>query len=143
MMQFMRASSTKSVRKTKAIDRPFDESILNRARAIASQYKIVLESERDGGFVSRALEMPECIGIGKTAGQCVTATRELLISAIATMLEMNDVPPSPTTGQVRDEHIDVQVSSEEKLLFEDAARSRGFRAVADFVRSTTLSTLRR
>ena len=64
--------------------------------------------------------------------------RESLTTAVATILESGQVPPSPASEQKRSEQINIRVTAEEKLLLEEAARSRGFRGLGDFVRSASL-----
>lgn len=140
----MSGSSKKSARKRSgAIDRPFDPRVLARASALAAQYKILLEPDAEAGFAGRALEMPECVGVGKTADQCVSATRDVLTSGIATMLEAGDVPPMPSAQGLRQQQINIRVTPEEKLMLEEAARSKGFRGISDFVRSATFASLGR
>ena len=124
------------------IDRAFDVTILRRATELAQSYKIVLEPDPDEGFVGRVLEAPQWIGVGRTPDACVNETREIAISAVATMLEAGEAPPTPATQNLRSEQINIRVTAEEKLRLEEAARSKGFRGISDFVRSTTLSNLR-
>jgi predicted RNase H-like HicB family nuclease len=139
----MRNSSKKhAVKKNLPIDRPFDPKVLEKARRLAAQYRIVLEQDPDEGFVGTALELPLCIGTGKTPDACVEDTREILVSAIATMLEDGQTPPAPSSEKLRQEQINIRVTSEEKLLLETAAQSRGFRGISDFIRSTTLAAVR-
>ncbi len=133
--------SAKSRNSSKAIDRPFDAAVLKRARAIAEQYQIILHFE-DGEYYGRGLEMPYVMNDGKTPDACVRATRESLTIAIATLLEAGDVPPAPASEGKRTEQVNVRLTSEEKLLLEEAARSRGFRGLGDFVRSTALALTR-
>jgi hypothetical protein len=75
---------------------------------------------------------------GKTPDNCVQATRQALTTAVATLLESGQIPPSPASEHKRSEQINIRVTPEEKLLLEEAARSRGFRGIGDYVRSTTL-----
>ena len=134
--------SAKSKRLLKvAIDRPFDAGVLKRARAIAEQYQIVLHSE-DGEYYGRGLEMPYVMNDGRTADACVRATRQSLTIAVATLLEAHGVPPTPASEGKRTEQVNVRLTPEEKLLLEEAARSRGFRGLGDFVRSTALARSR-
>ncbi len=132
----------KRARKKDRLDRDFDPRILQRAREIAKQYRIVLEPDAEEVFVGTALEMPECVGTGKTADACVRETREVIVSAIATMLEMEETPPAPASQQQRSEQINIRVTPEERMLLEAAARRKGFRGISDFVRSTTLLSVR-
>ena len=131
------SAKSKSSSKT-AVDRPFDATVLKRARTIAEQYQIILQFE-DGEYYGRGLEMPYVMNDGKTPDACVRATRESLAVAVATLLEAGDVPPAPASEGKRTEQVNVRLTPEEKLLLEEAARSRGFRGLGDFVRSTALS----
>jgi predicted RNase H-like HicB family nuclease len=131
--------SAKSKSSSKApIDRPFDQGVLQRARAIAEQYQIILQFE-DGEYYGRGLEMPFVMNDGKTPDSCVRATRESLALAVATLLENDEAPPAPASEGKRTEQVNVRLTPEEKLLLEEAARNRGFRGLGDFVRSTALS----
>ena len=131
--------SAKSKSSSKAsVDRPFDPAVLKRARAIAEQYQIILQFE-DGEYYGRGLEMPYVMNDGKTPDACLRATRESLTIAVATLLEAGDVPPTPAREGKRTEQVNIRLTPEEKLLMEETARSRGFRGLGDFVRSTALS----
>jgi predicted RNase H-like HicB family nuclease len=129
--------SGKLTKSRKAIDRPFDQGILERAREIAASYQIILQFE-DGEYYGRGLEMPFVMNDGKTPDQCVRATREALATAVATLIESGEIPPSPASQNKRTEQINVRVTPEEKLFLEEAARSRGFRGIGDYVRSNSL-----
>jgi predicted RNase H-like HicB family nuclease len=131
----------KSKKQSKAIDRPFAAGILRKAREIAESYQIVLHQE-DGEYYGRSVELPNVMNDGKTPDECVEATRDILTTAIAYMLECGQVPPSAATEQKRTEQINVRVTAEEKLILEEAARSKGFRGLSDFVRSASLQSLR-
>ncbi|HEX4125730.1 MAG TPA: type II toxin-antitoxin system HicB family antitoxin [Tepidisphaeraceae bacterium] len=122
----------------KKIDRPFPPAILERARRIAADYQIILQTE-DGEYYGRGLELPFVMSDGKTPDECVRATREALAVAIATALEAGKSPPSPASRRQRTEQINIRVSPEEKLLLEEAARSSGFRGISDYVRTASLS----
>ena len=124
------------------LDRPFDPPILRRAREIASQYRIILEPNEEVGYMGNSIEMPNVWGDGKTPDACVRETREVLISVIATMLERGEVVPIPGNDEQRTEQVNIRVTPTEKRVLEEAARSKGFRGISDFVRSTTLSNVR-
>jgi predicted RNase H-like HicB family nuclease len=128
-------------KQSKAIDRPFAAGVLRKARAIAESYQIVLHQE-DGEYYGRSVELPNVMNDGKTPDECVEATRDILTTAIAYMLECGQVPPPASTEQKRTEQINVRVTSEEKLILEEAARSKGFRGLSDFLRSVSLQSLR-
>jgi len=137
--EIMSGKSKKQSRKK--LDRPFDPEILRKARTIADKYQIILNFS-DGEYFGRALEMPFVMNDGKTPDACVEATRDILTSAIAVMLEDGQTPPAPASDAERTEQNNIRVTSEEKFMLEEAARSRGFRGISDFVRSTTLNSLR-
>ena len=128
----------KSQNSRKALDRPFNSEVLDRARRIAAHYQIILNFE-DGEYFGRGLEMPFVMGDGKTPDACVTATREALVVAVATSLEGGKIPPTPASENKRTEQINVRVTQEEKLLLEQAARTHGFRGIGDCVRNRRLS----
>jgi predicted RNase H-like HicB family nuclease len=130
--------SSKSAKRSKAIDRPFDPEVLRRARKIADSYQIVLHYE-DGEYYGRGLELPNVINDGKTPDECVTATRDILTTAVAYMLETGETPPPPASGKKRTEQINVRLTTEERLLLEEAARNKGFRGISDFVRIASLT----
>jgi predicted RNase H-like HicB family nuclease len=135
-----RSSATKAPKGR--IDRPFTPEILARAKEIAARYTVLLQPEPGLGYLGRGLEFPHAMGDGRTPDECVSNTRDAFVAAVATMLEAGEVPPGPASNQNRTEQINVRVTAEEKLLLEEAARSKGFRGIGDFVRSTSLSTLR-
>lgn len=123
------------------LDRPFDPRILEQAKQTALQYRLILEPNEEVGFLGTSVEMPLVFGDGPTPDVCVRETREALISAIATMLEKGEIPPPPSSEDLRSEQVNIRLTPREKLLLEEAARSKGFRGVSDFVRATTLSSV--
>jgi predicted RNase H-like HicB family nuclease len=132
-------TSAKSKSSSASIDRPFDPALLKRARAIANGYQIILHFE-DGLYYGRGLELPTTMNHGKTPDACVKATRDILTTAVAYMLESGQAPPAPASENKRTEQINVRLTPEEKLTLEEAARSKGYRGVSDFVRSASLSS---
>jgi predicted RNase H-like HicB family nuclease len=114
---------------------------LRRAQKIADNYQIVIHSE-DGEYYGRGLEMPFVMSDGKTPDECVRATRDALTAAVAYLLESGKTPPPPASENARNEQVNIRLTTEEKLLLEEAARSRGFRGISDYVRSASLSNLR-
>lgn len=128
--------SKSSSAKNRALDRPFDPKIIERARAIVSRYRIVLEPHEKLGYIGSAIEMPNGFADGKTPEQCVAATREALTFAVATMIEMGKRPPVDR-GQ-RSMQVNIRLTAHEKLILEDAAARRGFRGISDFLRTAAL-----
>jgi len=114
--------------------------LLKRARQIAEQYRIIIRHE-DGEYYGQALELPGAMNDGKTPAECLENTIEIVTTTIATMLERGEIPPLPASDERRDEQVNVRLSKLEKLTFEEAARSRGFRGLSDFMRAATLSSV--
>jgi hypothetical protein len=77
---------------------------------------------------------------GKTPGECLENTIDMVTTTVATLLERGEIPPLPSSDDRRDEQVNVRLSKLEKLTFEEAARSRGFRGVSDFMRAAALSS---
>jgi predicted RNase H-like HicB family nuclease len=124
------------------VDRPFDPTLLKRAQSVAAQYRIILESDPDVGFIGHGLELPNVFADGPTPSDCVKAVREALAATVATMLEQGSRPPAPAREGLRQTQLNIRVSAEEKLVLEDAARRHGFRGVSDYVRSAALDHAR-
>jgi predicted RNase H-like HicB family nuclease len=123
-------------------DRPFAAAVLRQAKDLARKYRLIHEPNEDLGFMGTSIEMPLVFGDGRTPDACVHETREALVSAIATMLENGETPPAPSSEDLRTEQVNIRLTPGEKLLLEEAARSKGFRGVSDFVRTTTLTNIR-
>ena len=138
-MKLKRSSKPKKT-KTLAPDRPFDPAIWRKATEIAKGYSIVIRPEPEvGGFLGRGVEFPNAFGDGPTEQECMASTREGLTLVVATLLENGEVPPSPASEDRRDEQVNVRLSKFEKIVLEDAAQSRGFRGISDFMRATALA----
>jgi len=58
---------------------------------------------------------------------------------VAYMLEIGETPPPPASDQKRTEQVNVRLTTEEKLVLEEAAHSSGFRGISDFVRTASLA----
>jgi predicted RNase H-like HicB family nuclease len=114
--------------------------VLRRARQIAEAYCILVRHE-DGEYYGQALELPGVMNDGKTPAECLEKTLDIVTTTVATILERGEIPPLPASDQRRDEQVNVRLSKLEKLTFEEAARSRGFRGLADFMRSATMSSV--
>jgi predicted RNase H-like HicB family nuclease len=116
---------------------PFSQEIWTTACTIAAQYQITLWEE-DGEYYAHGVEMPSVMADGKTPDACVSEIRQAMKAAVATMLEMGDVPPAPIGDQNRTEQVNVRLSPAEKMILAATAKSRGFRGVADYVRARVL-----
>ena len=121
------------------IDQAFDPAILERARQIASRYRVVTEATREGGFLGWSLEMPSTLAEGASAEECVRNTYEALGWAVAELLESGERPPVPHSEQPkRTTQINIRVTPEEKLLMEEKSRHWGFKGLSDFIRALIL-----
>lgn len=122
----------------KAPDRPFDPTVLAKARQIAEQYQIVLKFEDDEWY-GHGLELPGARGDGRTAAAAVADTREALVTMVAYMIEEGEPVPSPASEGNRSVQINIRVTPEEKTVLESRARARGFRGLSDFIRTSVLA----
>jgi predicted RNase H-like HicB family nuclease len=120
------------------IGKPFDATLLARAREIAADYQVVMWSE-GADYVGRGVELPMTFGDGRTPDQCMKQTREALAVTVAYMLEQGETPPPPASGERRTEQISVRVGAEEKLRLETLARQHGFKGVGDDLRARGLA----
>ncbi len=127
----------KSKSSNQALDRPFEKTILARAKEIVSQYKIVLEFEDDEWY-GHGLELPGAHGDGKTPQAAVADTREAMTGVVAYMLEEGEEPPAPAREGNRSVQINIRVTPEEKAVLENKSRAKGFRGLSDFIRAAAL-----
>ena len=121
-----------------AIDRPFDQRVLQKARQIAGQYRVVIEPAGRAGYIGWSIEMPGAMGDGKTPAACIESTYKSVEFGVAVMLEAGQVPPAPSCKRRRNRQINVRVSAEEKIILDEAAQQRGFQGISDFLRSVAL-----
>ena len=120
------------------IERPFDVKVLQTARQIASQYRVVIEPAGRAGYIGWSIEMPGAMADGKTPAACIEATYQSVEVGVAAMLEAGQVPPTPSYKRRRNSQINVRVSAEEKIILDEAAQQRGFQGISDFLRSVAL-----
>ncbi len=132
------ARSRNSNSRGKHLDRPFGKDVLVRARAIAEQYKIIVEFE-DGDWYGHGLELPTAFGDGRTVQAAVADTREALVTAVAFMLEKGQTPPAPAREGNRSMQVNVRLAPEEKAMLESKAKAKGFRGLSDFIRASVLT----
>jgi predicted RNase H-like HicB family nuclease len=83
------SSGKKRPSNRRACDRPFEPTLLRRAREIADRYHITLHFE-DGDYYGRAVEMPDVMNDGKTPDECIENTRQILTTVIAYQLEKGE-----------------------------------------------------
>ena len=133
----MLKKSAKSLR-TQDNARPFDPAVLRHARKIAEQYRIVLEVNEELGYIGSSIELPSVFADGKSPDECVSAAREALSIAVATMLEQGQEPPTPAAKGLRKAQVNVRLSADERFRLQEAARKLGFKGLGDFIRATAL-----
>src|SRR4051812_44177581 len=126
------SAKSKSSRKVPALDRPYDKALWEKAKALAGQYKIVLEFE-EGDWYGWGLELPTAFGDGKTVQAAVADTRAALTLAVAYMMEKRQTPPAPAREGNRSVQVNVRLSPEEKAILESKAKAKGFRGLSDFI----------
>ncbi len=114
--------------------KPFAKKVEAEAKRFAEAYDMVLRVE-DGEWYGHALEYPEAMGDGKTPAACIKATRAALVAAVATMIEAGQRPPAPARKGVRDQQVNIRLTSEEKVLMETSASNKGFQGLSDFLRT--------
>ena len=124
--------------KLKKLNKPFNKTVLATAKKIAEKYEVIISSEK-GEWYGRGLEMPNVFGDGKTPDECVTNTREGLISAVAHLLEQGEVIPAPASKGKRSEQVNIRLTAEEKVILGASAKSKGFQGLADFIRAKALT----
>src|SRR5579862_5122709 len=106
-----KSKSSHRERTAKAPNRPFGPKIVERARAIARQYQVIVSwEEEDQLFLGRGLELPHAYEDGRTPGECVEKTHEMFVSVVAWMLEKGDVPPPPASEGKRTEQVNLRLS---------------------------------
>jgi predicted RNase H-like HicB family nuclease len=134
-------NSSKSGTKSKALNKPFKESIVRKAKKIVADYRIILERNERLGFIGTSVEIPTVFADAKTPEKCYKAIQEALMVAVATMIECGQRPPQPASMGLRTEQVNVRLTAEEKLLFANAAMNLGFKGISDFIRSTALNNV--
>jgi predicted RNase H-like HicB family nuclease len=95
----------------------------------------------DGEYYGRGLEVL-AMNDGKTPDECIQNVRDTLVTAVAAMLEKGEVPPAPASEERRSEQVNVRLSVEEKLALGNAASSRGYKGISDFVRTAAIAATR-
>ena len=123
-----------ATRNTKRLDRPFDAAVWSEAERLVSQYQVILHCE-EGHWYGRGLEFPKVFADGDTADECVAGTRQAMQGVVAFLIESGKSPPAPAREGTRHQQVNVRLTAEERLLFESAARRKGFAGLSDFFRS--------
>lgn len=134
-------NSSKSGTKSKALNKPFKESIVRKAKKIVADYRIILERNERLGFIGSSVELPTVFADAKTPEKCYRTVEDALMAAVATMIECGQRPPQPASAGRRTEQVNVRLTAEEKLLFTNAAMNLGFKGISDFIRNTALNNV--
>jgi predicted RNase H-like HicB family nuclease len=124
--------------KCSSVKRPFAPAVLNRARALAAEYQVILAHE-EGHWYGRGLELPLVFGDGPTPQACIDDVREALTGAVGYLLERGKRPPSPAKLKKRTTQVNIRLTADEKALLEGIARGRGFAGLSDFIRDAALA----
>ena len=95
--------------------------------------------DSDVGYFGRTIEMPYVMADGETPEACVAATLEATATAVASLLEEGQTPPTSASEGKRDQQVNIRLTAEEKLLLEEASRREGFRILSDYLRSVGLN----
>lgn len=118
--------------------KPFAREILAKARKLARSYQVLMWFE-DGEYYGRGLELPFTAADGKTPQECFENVREAFVGTIALMLDRRERPPAPASEAGRTEEVNVRMSVQERLRAEEAARAKGYRGLAEYLRARVLS----
>jgi predicted RNase H-like HicB family nuclease len=117
---------------------PFRPSVLEKAREIASGYKLTIEKSDRLGYIGSSVELPTVFADGDTPQKGYEATHEALTVAVAAMLEAGHTPPHPAAFMKRNAQVNVRLTHEEKAMIANAATRAGFKGLADYIRTTVL-----
>ena len=140
-MQSSRESNGNSVTRRTGPRVPFDATTWRRAKKLAAEYRIVLESDGHGGYVGSSIEFPSVLAEGRSPGECVESTRRALALGVGTMLKAGRRPPAPARRRVRQTQVNVRLTSDERFALAEAARRLGFKGISDFVRTAALQRI--
>lgn len=125
-------------RSRKHIARPFAPGIESAAKALAEKYQYIIGRDDDaGGYFGRCLELPGAMGDGADVSDCMDLTKSTATTLIAYMLENGQRPPTPASEAVRNVQLNIRISVEEKVRFEEAARQEGV-DLSEFIRSAAV-----
>lgn len=120
------------------LKRPFAPSIFAKARQIASQYRLTIEADEDGGYVGSTVELPRVMGGGDSIAACARETMEATVAGVATLLEAGQRPPAPAREGRRDQQVNIRLTADEKLALEATSQREGFRSLSDYIRASAL-----
>ncbi len=112
---------------------------LAMAARLAGRYKVTLWQEEDGWY-GRCLELPNCMGDGKSPAAAIAATRKAIVAGLAADLADGWPAPPPARDGIRSEQVNIRVTPDERAILEANAARRGFKGLADYLRSIALTT---
>ena len=142
MSQKSKKSSKANLKTTKQQQKPFDPTILRRAKKLVGDYRLILEEHERLGYVGSAVEMPSVFAQGENAEACIKETRRALAIAAATMLECGQKPPAPASTEKRDVQVNIRLTSDERLHIAETARRLGYKGISDFIRTLILERMK-
>ena len=124
----------------RGLSRAFDPRLLKRARKLARRYQIIVWQEDDHWF-GRGLELPFTFGDGPSPQRAIADCREGLITTVASMLELGEVPPPAAIAAAssRNQQVTVRLSPEEKVRLDAVARQTGYKKAGDYLRARALA----
>jgi predicted RNase H-like HicB family nuclease len=118
-----------------------DKAHVARARELARRYQITVWLE-DGHWYGKCVEMPHCLGDGRTADAAIAATRQTVVAGLAADLADGMPAPMPASGRSRREQVNIRLSADERSAIEANAARLGFKGMADYIRAVAVSGLR-
>lgn len=130
------ATSATSRRSAKAGSIPSAEHEAQAAK-LAEKYRITLWRE-EGEWWGRCVELPNCMGDGKTSAAAIEATKQAIVAGLSTDLARGMPAPLPAREGVRSEQVNVRLSADERQAIEANAKRAGFKGLADYIRAVAL-----
>jgi predicted RNase H-like HicB family nuclease len=126
----------KSKKSAKANDLP-TQAHYDQAAKAAREYRFTLWQE-DGEWYSRCVELPLCMGDGKTPEAAIAAGREAVVAGLGADLAAGMSAPPPAREGIRNEQVNVRLSADERAQIEANAARAGFKGLADYIRAVAL-----
>ncbi len=111
--------------------------MLAKARKIAGRYSLILKPHPDLGFTGRGVELSFVLADGRTEQECAQQMREALTTAVATLLELDQLPP-PVADEGRRAQVNVRLSRDEQLFLTSEANRQGYSSLSDFMRAAAI-----
>lgn len=130
------ATSAKSRKSAKVSKLPTAQHEAQAAR-LAEKYRITLWRE-DGEWWGRCVELPHCLGDGKSPEAAIECTKEAILASLSTDLADGIPAPLPAREGVRSEQVNVRLSADEREAIEANAHRAGFKGLADYIRAVAL-----